>query len=93
MKTIKETTSRNSQNDRIYALSRGWGLWDLTFAGRRAIFKHEQGVLYVAWLLLHPPPEPIHAVALALDARRLSGQAGGAATISRTPATRLQRRL
>jgi hypothetical protein len=78
MRPIKETTSRNSRNERTYALSRGLGFWDLTFVGRRAIFKHEQGALYVGWLLLHPPPEPIHAVALVLDARRLSGQAGGA---------------
>ena len=49
-----------------YALRRGLGFWELTFEGRQAIFKHEQGALYVACLLLDPPPEPMHAVALAL---------------------------
>ena len=57
-----------------YALRRGLGFWELTFAGQQAIFKHELGALYVACLLLDPPPEPIHAVALALKARKINGQ-------------------
>ena len=81
MKTNKETTNHNRQIERLYALSRGLGFWEVTFEGRRAIFKHEQGALYVAWLLLHPPPEPIHAVALALDARSVAGQTSGSAEI------------
>ena len=63
------------------ALCRGLGFWELTFAGRHAIFKHEQGALYVACLLLHTAPEPIHALALALDARSISGQTPGAAEV------------
>ena len=51
----------------------------MTFEGRDAIFRHEQGALYVAWLLLHPPRKPIHALALALEARAFSGQTPGAA--------------
>ena len=51
----------------------------MTFEGREAIFRHEQGALYVAWLLLHPPRKPIHALALALEARAFSGQTPGAA--------------
>ena len=78
MKTIIETTSRNLQDERPHVLRRGPGFWEITFAGQHAIFKHEPGALYVAWLLLHPPPEPIHAVALALDARTLCGQTPGA---------------
>jgi len=62
-----------------YALRRGLGFWELTFEGRQAIFKHEQGALYVACLLLDPPPEPMHAVALALKARSMGGQAPGPA--------------
>jgi hypothetical protein len=59
-----------------YGLHRGLGFWELTFGGRQAIFKHEQGALYVACLLLDPPSEPIHAVALALKAReKFVGQA------------------
>jgi hypothetical protein len=60
-----------------YALRRGVGFWQLTFEGRQAVFKHELGALYVACLLLDPPGEPIHAVALALKARDISGQAPG----------------
>jgi hypothetical protein len=62
----------------VYALRRGLGFWELTFAGRQAVFKHEQGALYVACLLLEPPPEPMHAVALALKARNMGGQASRA---------------
>ena len=64
-----------------YALRRGLGFWELTFEGRQAIFKHEQGALYVACLLLDPPPEPMHAVALALKAREMGGQAPGPAEV------------
>jgi hypothetical protein len=39
--------------------------WELTFNGHRAILKHEQGLHYVAYLLTHPPAEPIHALDLA----------------------------
>jgi hypothetical protein len=54
------------------------GFWELTFESRRAIFKHEQGALCVACLVLDLPPEPLHAVALALKARKMGGQAPGA---------------
>ena len=33
-------------------------------ASRLASVKHERGILYVAWLLTHPPAEPIHAIDL-----------------------------
>ena len=78
MKTNHQTADRNHRNGRQYALCRGLGFWELTFEGRQAIFKHEQGALYAACLLLDPPPEPIHAVALALKARSMSGQGAGA---------------
>jgi hypothetical protein len=55
-------------------LRRGLGFWELIFESRRAVFKHDQGALYVACLLLDPPPEPIHAMALALKARKMNGQ-------------------
>jgi hypothetical protein len=57
------------------------GFWELTFGGQQAIFKHELGALYVACLLLDPPSEPIHAVALALKAREMGGQAPGPAEV------------
>jgi hypothetical protein len=81
MKTNQQTTDRNHQDGRQYALSRGLGFWELTFGGRQAIFKHELGALYVACLLLDPPSEPIHAVALALKAREMGGQTPGPAEL------------
>jgi hypothetical protein len=82
MKTRTTPTIHNDSNAMSpYALRRGLGFWELTFEGRPAIFKHEQGVLYVACLLLDPPREPMHAVALALKARNMGGQAPGAAEV------------
>ena len=78
MRTSRQLNDRNQSNERGYALRRDLGFWDLIFEGRRAIFKHEQGALYVACLLLEPPPEPIHAVALALKTRELAGEGAGA---------------
>ena len=82
MRTRQQTTDRNHRGGRQYALCRGVGFWEFTFEGRHAIFKHEQGALYVVWLLLHPPLEPLHALALALEARSLDGQPGGADEIT-----------
>ena len=75
MNTSQMTTDHRQRDGHRYALRRGLGFWELTFEGRRAVFKHEQGALYVGCLLLDPPAEPIYAVALALKARKLSGQA------------------
>ena len=60
------TTDHRQRDDHRFALRRGLGFWELTFEGQRAVFKHDQGTLYVACLLLDPPQEPIHSVALAL---------------------------
>ena len=81
MRTSLHTRSENGWRGLEYALARGAGYWELTFEGRPAVFKHEQGALYVACLLLDPPPEPLHAVALALKARGLPGQGPGAAEL------------
>jgi hypothetical protein len=54
-----------------YALRRGLGVWELTFEGNQAVLKHERGVLYVAWLLINRPPEPIHALDLNLRVREM----------------------
>jgi hypothetical protein len=56
-----------------YAVRRGLGTWEITFAGRRDSFVQQQGAEYVVYLLLHPPPEPMHAVSLALAAHRAGG--------------------
>ena len=82
MKTIKATTSSSPRDEHPYALDRGLGYWELTFEGRHATFKHEAGASYVAFLLLHPRPQPTHALALALDARTMfSSQAPGPAEV------------
>ena len=74
MRTRRQTTDHSEREKHRYALRRGLGFWELIFESRRAVFKHEQGALYVACLLLDPPPEPVHAMALALKARKMSGQ-------------------
>src|ERR1035437_6255665 len=82
MRTMQETTNRSPQAEHPYALDRGLGYWELTFEGRHATFKHEAGAQYVAFLLLHPRPQPTHALALALDARTMfSSQAPGPAEV------------
>jgi hypothetical protein len=81
MRTRQLTTDHRQRDDHRYALRRGLDFWELTFEGRQAIFKHEQGAIYVACLLLDPPPEPLHAVALALKAREMGGQAPGPAEV------------
>ena len=73
MKTNHASTNRSHPEGGQYALHRGPDGWELTFEGQRATFKHEPGASYVACLLLHPPRKPIHALALAPEARTLSG--------------------
>jgi hypothetical protein len=64
-------SSRLNPQDRFpqYSLRKDLGFWQLAFRGQGATFKHEQGACYVAFLLLHPPAEPIHGLALALKTR------------------------
>src|ERR1035441_590345 len=81
--TMKAGGPNAELEDRVgrYALRRGLGTWEVTFEGRRDSFSDEQGAEYVVWLLLHPPPQPIHAVALALEARHAPGYTPGAADV------------
>jgi hypothetical protein len=81
MKTNQANTHRSHPNERRYALRRGVGYWALVFEGQEAIFKHDLGALYVAYLLLQPPREPVHGVALALSAREKLGQPAGPAEV------------
>src|ERR1017187_4118750 len=78
MRSRQLTSDNRQQDEHRYALCRGLGFWELTFESRKAIFKNEQGALYAACLLLDPPSEPIHAVALTLKARSMSSQGAGA---------------
>jgi hypothetical protein len=77
MKTNQASTYRSRPDGCQYALRREASSWEVTFEGRQATFKHELGALYVAYLLLEPPHEPIHGVALALNAREKLGQPAG----------------
>ena len=72
MTTRPLTATDRLQENQQYALGRGRGFWEVTIRGRHATFRHEQGALYAAWLLLHPPRKPLHALALALEARTFS---------------------
>ena len=81
MKTRSLITDHSQRDQHQCALYRWPGFWEVTFQGRHATFQHEQGVPYVAWLLLHPPRKPIHALALALNARTLSGPTPTAAEV------------
>ena len=47
-----------------YGIRKHTAYWGLTFEGQTAVFDHEQGAYYVAYLLLNPPSEPIHGMAL-----------------------------
>ena len=76
---------RRGANPR-YSLRKGLGVWELVLAGQPALLKHEQGIFYVAWLLTHPPQEPIHAVALAAKALAYYDDGPVATTIT-DPAT------
>jgi len=75
MHTSTPNINHSHPNECRYGLRRGLGFWELTFEGRQAVFKHELGALYVAYLLREQPREPLHGVALALKAREMSGQA------------------
>jgi hypothetical protein len=81
MRTNPPISDRSHPDGSQYALRRGLGFWEVVFEGWHATFKHEPRASYVAWLLLHPPRKPIHALVLALEARTLSGQTPGAAEI------------
>jgi hypothetical protein len=60
---LRHEQGANGQRPR-YSLRKELGFWRLTFGGQQAIFKHERGATYVAYLLLNPPEEPIHALDL-----------------------------
>jgi len=53
----------------VFSIRKHLAFWSLTFNGQEACFDHEQGAYYVAYLLLNPPDEPIHGVALELKAQ------------------------
>src|SRR5437773_2606819 len=73
MKTKTSNGGSNRSRRPRYSLRKHIAFWALTFEGREAVFDHEQGAYYVAYLLLHQPPEPIHGMALALKTNAIYG--------------------
>ena len=68
---------RRRTDDSAYALQRGLGVWKLRFDGKEAELKHEKGILYVAYLITHPPAQPMHALDLCAAIREIHrGQPG-----------------
>ena len=57
-----------------YSIRKHIAFWSLTFDGQEACFDHEQGAYYVAYLLLNPPEEPIHGMALEIKSLAYFGQ-------------------
>jgi hypothetical protein len=90
MRTSGQTTDRNLRAGPQYVLRRELGFWKLRFEGKEAVFKHELGALYVACLLLEPPRQPIHGVALALKARAKPGASAGPGGVVEQRSLRLE---
>jgi|SRR5947209_10110053 len=57
-----------------YSIRKHIAFWSLTFNGQEACFDHEQGAYYVAYLLLNPPEEPIHGMALEIKSMAYFGK-------------------
>jgi hypothetical protein len=65
---INEKTMSDTERAKLFAIRKTGPLWSVTIHGQQAKFKHQKGALYVAYLLLNPPEEPIHGAALELKA-------------------------
>jgi hypothetical protein len=64
----KKSMKSNRNKKSVYGIRKHIAFWAVDFEGQTAVFDHEQGAYYVAYLLLNPPSEPMHAMALALKA-------------------------
>ena len=51
MKTSQHIPNRDQRHEHPHTVRRTQGVWELTFEGRQATFKHELRALYVAYLL------------------------------------------
>src|SRR5882672_7432453 len=58
----------------IYSIRKHLSFWAVDFDGQTAVFDHEQGAYYVAYLLLNPPAEPIHGQALEVKSLAYFGE-------------------
>src|SRR5437867_218105 len=61
-RTVPQPSTTNPQP--LYSIRKHIAFWAVDFEGQTAVFDHEQGAYYVAYLLLNPPSEPIHGMAL-----------------------------
>ena len=79
-----------------YSLRKGLRAWDLVFDGAPAVLRHEQGIVYVAWLLGHPSVEPVHALQVIANTHSVSNAIRKSVEISApavsTPHARIQER-
>src|SRR6266481_1496711 len=57
-----------------YSIRKHIAFWAVDFNGQTAVFDHEQGAYYVAYLLLNPPEEPIHGMALEVKSMAYFGE-------------------
>src|SRR5258706_233325 len=57
----------NRKQKPAYGIRKHISFWAVDFKGQTAVFDHEQGAFYVAYLLLNPPSEPIHGLALEVN--------------------------
>jgi len=69
-----EATISDTERAKIFAIRKSGPVWSVTMHGQQAEFKHQKGALYVAYLLLNPPDEPIHGAALELKANAFFGE-------------------
>lgn len=59
-----ETVAASPSARRGYALRKHSGIWHVVLAGRTAFILDDRAMQLVAYLLLNPPKEPVHAVPL-----------------------------
>src|SRR5260221_13440574 len=64
----------NPKQKPAYGIRKHIPFWAVDFEGQTAVFDHEQGAYYVAYLLLNPPDEPIHGMALEIKSLAYFGE-------------------
>src|SRR5712671_1537384 len=74
MKSKESSNRAKGQVRPAYSIRKHIAFWAITFNGHRACFDHEQGAYYVAYLLLNPPDEPIHGMALEVKSMAYFGE-------------------
>src|SRR5437879_5348256 len=73
MKIMKSSKRAKRAAQPRYSIRKHIAFWAVDFEGETAVFDHEQGAYYVAFLLLNPPDEPIHGMALEIKSMAYFG--------------------